>query len=90
MKNLMAAGLMIFGTMFLTAQVTTPQQDTTRTKTEKKTNKMNKKAPETVQPNGMNRTIDTTRQNNNNNWNQPKTTTKKDSVWNKSQQPTTR
>lgn len=87
MKNLMAGAMLIFGTVLLTAQVT-PKQDTTRTKSEKK---MNKKSPQTAQPNnGINRTIDTTGQNSNNNWNQPKTTTKKDTVWNKSQQPTTR
>lgn len=58
MKKLIAGGLMIFGTILISAQ-TTPPQDTTRTRTEKKMNKMNKKTPETVQPNGMNRTVDT-------------------------------
>ncbi|WP_027383128.1 hypothetical protein [Epilithonimonas caeni] len=56
MRKLIAGGLIIFGAMSVTAQVT-PPQDTTRTKTEKK---MNKTTPETVQPNGMNGTIDTT------------------------------
>jgi hypothetical protein len=58
MKKLIAGGLMIFGAMFVTAQVT-PPQDTSRTNKEKKINTMNQKAPETVQPNGMNRTVDT-------------------------------
>ncbi len=60
MKNLMAGALMIFGTAFLTAQIT-PQQDSTRTKSEKK---MKNKSQETVQPNGMNRTVDTATINN--------------------------
>ncbi|WP_312769735.1 hypothetical protein [Epilithonimonas sp.] len=60
MKKLIAGGLIIFGAMFVTAQVT-PPQDTTKTKTEKK---MKKKSLETVQPNGMNRTVDTATINN--------------------------
>ncbi|WP_374446266.1 hypothetical protein [Epilithonimonas sp.] len=62
MKKLMAGAMMIFGTMFLTAQ-TTPQQDTAKTGKEKKLNKANAKTPETVEPNGMNRSVDTTKLN---------------------------
>lgn len=46
MKKVLAGAMMIFGTMFLTAQVTT--QDTARTKSEKKMKKMNQKSSETV------------------------------------------
>ena len=88
MKKLIVSGLMMFGAMLVTAQVT-PQQDTTTTRSERKMKKMDQKSQESIQPNGMNRTIDTTRQNQNNNRTQPKTTTKQDSVWNKSQ-PATR
>ncbi|GGG43186.1 hypothetical protein [Epilithonimonas arachidiradicis] len=66
MKKLIAGGLMIFGAMFVTAQVTPPQDTsrTNKTSKEKKMDKMNQKAPQTVQPNGMNRTVDTATINN--------------------------
>lgn len=62
MKKLMAGAMMILGTMFLTAQ-TTQQQDTAKNRQEKKLNKANAKMPETVEPNGMNRSVDTTKLN---------------------------
>lgn len=64
MKKLIAtAAFLVFGTMFMTAQ-TTKKKDNTIRSSEKPANSTEMKLDTQVQPNGMNRTIDTAAVNN--------------------------
>ena len=62
-KLITTAAFLVFGTMFMTAQ-TTKKKDNTARSSEKPANSTEMKMETQVQPNGMNRTIDTAAVNN--------------------------
>lgn len=62
-KLITTAAFLMFGTMFITAQTTQKKDNTTKMK-DKPANSTEMKLQTPVQPNGMNRTVDTATMNN--------------------------
>jgi len=62
-KLITTAAFVLFGTMFISAQ-TTPKKESNKAKAETKINSTETKLDTSIQPNGMNRTVDTASSNN--------------------------